>query len=281
LPELPEVETVRRGLERGLIGRRIAGVEVLVPKILRPPFDSPEEFSKNLLNRRVESVGRRGKYLILGLDNGYSLSAHLKMRGQMRVAPPEAFSDEKYLCARMTLDDGCEWRFSDIWTWGELRLVPVGPARASEYIPALANMGPEPLGDQFSPKTFHQAARRGPRRAVKSLLLDQNVVAGVGNIYADESLNRAGIHPERRAGDLSTQEWERLHDRVRDVMGEATELGGTASDNFVNTAGKAGGYVPSVYGRHGEPCGRCGGMLQRTTVSGRGTVYCIGCQPLA
>ncbi len=279
MPELPEVETVRRGLERALVRRRIVGVEVPVPKVLRPPFDTPESYAEHLIGRTVNSVGRRGKYLILSLDNGYSLAAHLKMRGQMRVGFASELGEDKYLCARMHLDDGREWRFVDIWTWGELRLLPVDTGRIGEFIPALVKMGPEPLTDEFSPGTFREAARRGGGRAVKAFLLDQNVVAGVGNIYADESLHRAGINPMRRVSEITDAEWHRLHAQVRAVIGEAVEGRGTTSENFVDVGGLAGEYIPSVYGRHGENCGRCGTVLQRTIIGGRGTVYCAGCQP--
>ncbi len=280
MPELPEVETVRRGLETNLVGRTIVDVEVLVPKVLRPPFQNPAEFANKLKNSTVESVQRRGKYLIIGLRNGYSLAAHLKMRGQMFVDVPAALGDERYLCVRMRLDDGREWRFYDMWTWGELRLLPVKPANVGEFVPALASMGPEPLGDDFSPETFRRAALRGGKRAVKAMLLEQDVVAGVGNIYADESLHRAGIHPRRAASSLSDDEFKRLHDQVRAVIGEAVNGGGTESDNFVDVTGRAGAYVPRVYGRHNEPCDRCGNTLQRTIITGRGTVFCAECQPV-
>ena len=263
------------------MGRTIVAVDVPVPKILREPFSDPAEFARMLTNRVVESIQRRGKYLIFQLENGYSLSAHLKMRGQMRVDAPDAFGGERYLCARMRLDDGREWRYYDMWTWGELRLLPVGAERAGEFIPALASMGPEPLGDDFTPNTFRMAARRGPKRSVKAFLLDQGVVAGIGNIYADESLHRAGIHPERAVGTISDPEWDALHRQVRAVIGEAVDGGGTASDEFVDIGGRAGRYIPQVYGRRGEPCMQCGNTLQRMIITGRGTVFCLGCQPLA
>ena len=281
MPELPEVETIRRGLERSVVGRRVIGVDVPTVKILRPPYDSPEEFSKYLVGRRVESAERRGKYLILSLENGYSLAAHLKMRGQMRVGLVDALGDDRYVCVRMQLDDGCEWRYVDMWTWGEIRLLPVEASRVAQFVPALASIGPEPLGDEFSPETFRRAAERSNKRSVKALLLDQDVVAGVGNIYADESLHRAGIHPARRAGSVTAEEFEELYAQVRAVIGDAVELGGTASDNFVDIVGNPGKYIPLVYGRSGELCGRCGTTLQRTIITGRGTAYCSSCQPLA
>jgi len=281
VPELPEVEAVRRGLERSLCGRRIIGVEALIPKVLRPPFDTAETFAAKLIGRRVESVARRGKYLILSLENGYSLAAHLKMRGQMRVGLAAALGDDKYLCVRVQLDDGSEWRYSDIWTWGELRLLPVDADQVARFIPALASIGPEPLGDEFSPETFRRAVERGNRRTVKALLLDQDVVAGVGNIYADESLYRAGINPASKVGDLTAQDLEKLHAQVRAVIGEAVAKGGTVSDNFVDVGGSAEKYFPAVYGRAGELCDRCGTTLQRSIITGRGTVFCSICQPLA
>jgi formamidopyrimidine-DNA glycosylase len=278
MPELPEVEAVRRGLERELVGRSIVDVDVLVPKILRPPLGDPIKFSETLQNRRVESVSRRGKHLILSLSCGYSLAAHLKMRGQMRVAPADAFLDDRYLCARMRLDDGREWRFYDSWTWGELRLMPVETAQASKYIPALIHIGPEPLGEEFTGETLLLAARIRPRSSIKALLLDQSVVAGIGNIYADESLWRAGVLPATLGASLDSASAGRLQGAIRAVLEEAIAASGTISDNFVGVEGSAGQYVPDVYGRGGKECRRCGQMLQRTVVASRGTVFCIGCQ---
>jgi formamidopyrimidine-DNA glycosylase len=281
LPELPEVESVRRGLEAHLVGRRFVSIAVQNPKILRPPTPTPELFAENIVNCLVKSVNRRGKHLILSMDNGYSLAAHLKMRGQMRVALPAEFDTDRFLCASIGLDDGREWRFYDMWAWGELRVYPGGFENAGGYITAVSEMGPEPLSESFSPNVLIRAGQTSPNRPVKAILLDQGVLAGVGNIYADESLHCAGIHPVRPGGELSEREWRWLHDQVREVIGAALEMGGTVSDNFVDSNGRPGRYVPLVYGRAGKKCNRCGTILQRIKVSGRGTVFCGQCQPVS
>src|SRR5579862_7594773 len=161
VPELPEVETVRRGLERGLVGKVIVGGAVLVPKLLKPPVTNPAQFLEELRGQRVENVRRRGKHLIFGLSNGYALVSHLKMRGHMRVLgfgkDRDAESD-KHLCIALDLDDGSQFRFYDIWGWGEMRLVPDHPAEIAAYVPALATMGVEPLSEEFTVGELKRAA---------------------------------------------------------------------------------------------------------------------------
>jgi formamidopyrimidine-DNA glycosylase len=166
-----------------------------------------------------------------------------------------------------------------MWAWGELRVFPGGFEQVGKFIDAVSEMGPEPLSQGFSPSTLITSGGASSKRAVKCLLLDQSVVAGVGNIYADESLYRAGVHPARRCGKLTDDDWVRLYSQVQAVIGEAVGLGGTVSDNFVDAHGKPGRYVPEVYGRAGQECKRCGSKLQRIKVCGRGTVFCSHCQP--
>lgn len=274
MPELPEVETLRRGLERHLTGAVIARTRVPVPKILKGPVADPAAFDAALRGRRIESVRRRGKHLIFALAPGYYLLLHLKMRGQLLVVP-RAQDDEKYLVAAVELADGRELRFHDMWTWGEMRLLD---APALDAHPPLRSMGPEPFSDEWTPRALRESLVRRPRAAVKAALLDQTVVAGVGNIYADESLFRARISPSRPAGSLTETEANRLHAVIRAVLEEATDGGGTTSDNYVDTDGRVGRYTPRVYDRAGEPCSRCGGTLLRTKITGRGTTYCPACQ---
>ncbi len=273
MPELPEVETLRRGLETHLVGRKFGEIRVLVPKMLKGTIIEPGVFRNSLRNTRVESVGRRGKHLIITLDSGYYLLFHMNMRGQLRIVEADA-PEEKYLAAAFPLSDGRELRFHDIWRWGEMRLVTADELASH---PSLVGMGPEPLL-AWTPEHLAAGLAKRPKTAIKAVLLDQAVVAGVGNIYADESLYRACIHPLRPAGSLSEIENARLNTEIIAVLTEAVAGGGTTSDNYVNAEGQIGQYVPRVYDRGGQPCVSCGGALVKIRVADRGTVYCETCQ---
>jgi formamidopyrimidine-DNA glycosylase len=278
LPELPEVETVRRGLERSLTGRQILSLRVLVPKMIKGRVTDSDHFARVLTGDIITGIRRRGKYLIFDLDSGYYLLFHLKMRGHMRVVPRHV-ADGKYLALGITVGGDAkepdELRFYDMWTWGEVRWVDADELRSH---PSLAAMGVEPLSDSFTSETLRNSLSQRPKTAVKAALLDQTVVAGVGNIYADESLFRSGIKPQRLAGSLTGAETERLCHEIRCVLNEAIGGGGTESDNFIDTEGEPGRYRPRVYDRGGQPCDRCGTKLDRTRIGGRGTVYCPSCQ---
>ena len=263
MPELPEVETLRRGLDRALSGKRITRFETLMPKMLKPPVEDPERMARLLVGRRIETVERRGKHLIFVLENGYSLYAHLKMRGQMLVVPEPQVPRAPYLCFTCDFDNGSQWRFHDMWTWGELRLLNCGTDKTAQFVPALATMGAEPLAAEFTMEVLWAGASRRGRSAIKACLLDQDVVAGVGNIYADEALHRAAIQPQRRAESLTPGEWHRLTDEIRAVLNEAVAAGGTTSDEYVDADGRQGAYAPRVYGRANQPCGACGECLTR------------------
>jgi len=274
VPELPEVETLRRGLERRLTGRIITGGRVLVPKMVKGSVDDPDEFLARITGSRIDSIGRRGKYLIFSLDSGYYLLLHLKMRGQIIVVPENTPVD-KYLAVALEIDGSDEMRFHDMWTWGEIRFMSQSDI---ETHPGLAAMGMEPLSESFTSSVFAAALRRKARTTIKAALLDQSVVAGVGNIYADESLFRSGIRPTRVAGSLSDGDVDRLRGQIRAVLEAATGDGGTLSDNYVDADGNAGRYTPQVYDRGGQPCDHCGAILERLRVAGRGTVFCPVCQ---
>lgn len=274
MPELPEVETLRRDMERHLVGRRIVGVRVLVPKMVKGTIADPTQFGEKLHNVRVESVVRRGKHLIFTLDSGYYLLLHLKMRGQLLVVP-RGQPDDKYLAAALETDDGREMRFHDMWTWGELRLLT--QEELATHSPLVA-MGPEPLSEEWTTQALKQALARRSRTPIKAALLDQSVVAGVGNIYADEALFRSGVRSLRASGSLDDAEIARLHREIRSVLTEAIGGGGTTSDNYVDAEGRIGRYTPRVYDRGGQPCVSCGATLERIKVTGRGTVFCPSCQ---
>ena len=274
MPELPEVETLRRGLELHLAGRIFGDVRVEVPKMLKGTVTDPTVFSAELRGVRVESIGRRGKHLIILLDSGYHLLFHMNMRGQLRIVEADA-PVEKYLAAAFLLDNGRELRFHDIWRWGELRLATAEELAAH---PSLVGMGPEPLSGVWTPEQLKSSLSKRPKPAIKAVLLDQSIVAGVGNIYADESLHRSGIHPLRPVGSLTDDEIARLHTEIIAVLTEAVHGGGTTSENYVSAEGQIGQFVPRVYDRGGQPCVSCGGVLTKIRVTDRGTVYCEVCQ---
>lgn len=274
MPELPEVETLRRGLERHLVGRTLGETRVFVPKMLKGTLSDPDVFTQSLRNTRIESVTRRGKHLIITLDSGYYLLFHLNMRGQLRITEAET-PVEKYLAAAFPLDNGTELRFHDIWRWGEMRLVTKD--ELAEHS-SLIGMGPEPLSGVWTPEQFAENLAKRPKTPIKAVLLDQSIVAGVGNIYADESLFRAAIQPLRPAGSLTSGEIARLNQEIITVLTEAVEGGGTTSENYVDAKGTVGRYTPRVYDRGGKPCITCGENLTRIRVTGRGTVYCASCQ---
>jgi formamidopyrimidine-DNA glycosylase len=295
VPELPEVETLRRGLEKGILNRRIVRADVANAKVLKEQTEAA--FRERIVGKRIEHVDRRGKYLLVALtaertdvrspstppsDNGQRvalgeppvlLCIHLKMRGQLllqKVGEPTG----PYHCVSLLLDDGMAIRFHDMWTWGEMRAL-TGDELAK--VAGLAGMGAEPLDPAWDGRSL--AAQLAKRSApIKPTLLDQRVVAGIGNIYADEALFRAGIHPERPAASLTEAETDCLMQTIRAVLSEAVEGGGTTSDEYVDVEGVAGRYTPRVYDRGGQPCVVCGTPLTRIRLGGRGTVYCAQCQ---
>ncbi len=278
MPELPEVETLRRGLERVIPGQRIAGVAVSNPKVLKG--QSEDVFRERVVGSSVQRVDRRGKYLLIPLVTPVSpdapstfLCIHLKMRGQLLLKDASA-SVDAYHCVTLMLEGNREVRFHDMWTWGEMRALN---SEELSGVSALAKMGAEPLDPAWNEGTL-AAAIAGRKTAIKPTLLDQQVVAGVGNIYADEALFRAGLHPQRPAGTLSPGEVERLANAVRAVLREAVDGGGTTSEDYVDVEGLAGRYIPRVYDRGGESCFTCGIALTRIRLGGRGTVFCSQCQ---
>lgn len=285
MPELPEVETLRRGLERTVTGSLITEVLIGNEKVLRG--QSPETLRNRVVGRQIQRVDRRGKYLLLRLspfDSSPSpmvLCVHLKMRGQFAL---ELANSEpgKYHCVTLdlTLVDGraVALRFYDMWTWGDFRAL--SEDELSTLVPALSTMGPEPLPASWNGAILFDALR-GRKTAIKPTLLDQNVVAGVGNIYADEALHKASINPLRKAMSLTSQEVDRLAEAIKSVLTEAVENGGTTSDNFFDLTGSAGNFTPQVYERGGKPCHTCGTTLTRIRLAGRSAVFCTVCQPEA
>ena len=275
MPELPEVETVRRSLLPHVLDRRIVGLRLGdFPGVLGP--EPPEAVAARLGGRRIAAVNRRAKYLLFGLDDDTTLMIHLRMTGQLSV---DSRDDPRLRFEHLAieLDSGQDLRFADQRKFG--RVLHVLP----EEITALdRRLGPEPLSDAFSAEALVAAlARRSGK--LKSVLLDQTLVAGLGNIYVDEALFRAKVHPERVANSLTTTEVRRLHRAIRAVLRESLEHRGTTFSSFQDANGEAGAYgrVLTVYGQGNKgACPRCGRPLAKIVVGGRGTHYCPRCQPL-
>jgi formamidopyrimidine-DNA glycosylase len=284
MPELPEVEVVRRGLDRHVVGRTITSVEVLHPRPVRRHAGGPESFRDLLVGRRVTATRRRGKYLWLPLDSGDALMAHLGMSGQLLVQPTEA-PDERHLRVRLGLTPdprdpgpGTELRFVDQRMFGGLA-VSLGGA---EVPPEIAHIALDPLDDAFDDTRFVVEVRRR-RSAVKRILLDQRVVSGVGNIYADEALWAAGVHGDRPGDRLTAAQVRRILSEVRAVMNEALRQGGTSFDAlYVNVNGESGYFDRSLsaYGQEGRPCSRCGTPIRRVAFTNRSSYFCPRCQPV-
>ena len=277
MPELPEVETVRRGLEQHLVGRRVTAVEVGRERVVRRT--SREELIVGLTDATVVAADRRGKYLLLPLDSGDSLMIHLRMSGQVLSAPAGS-ERPPHTHVVAHLDDGNELWFVDPRTFGEV--VVFDPSRVETVLPEVARLGLDPIVDRFATSDL-RAAFVSTKRALKPLLLDQHVVAGIGNIYADEILHRARLHPARPAHSLDRQRTGRLRDAIVDVLREAIDAGGSTLGDaqYVDLMGDGGSYQDEhrVYGRGGERCSTCGrGWIRRTVSAGRGTHFCPVCQ---
>jgi len=270
MPELPEVETVARGLRQPLVGRTFTGVTARWPRTIAHP--TVDELSNQIGGRRVVAVGRRGKYVVVELDRGYLL-IHLKMSGRLQVVPPGEAPDE-HTHTVFYLDDGRQLHFRDVRKFGRVYLV-------DDIEQVTGALGPEPLADAFTLDEFRRLlARRSGR--LKSLLLNQTFVAGLGNIYADEALFAARLHPLRRADSLTADEQRWLYEAIRAVLSRAVANRGTTLDDqgYTDAEGRAGGYQDqiAVYGRTGAPCLVCQTPIERIVVGGRSTHFCPRCQ---
>ncbi|CAN5499965.1 bifunctional DNA-formamidopyrimidine glycosylase/DNA-(apurinic or apyrimidinic site) lyase [soil metagenome] len=279
MPELPEVEVGRAGLERHVLGARITRVDVLHPRPVRRDPGGPEGFAAALTGRRIDAARRRGKYLWLPLDNGDAVLAHLGMSGQLLVQPPEALP-ERHLRVRLVLegaDEGRELRFVDQRMFGGLSISPGGAELPAE----IAHIARDPLDPAFDDDAFVARVRRRSS-GIKRLLLDQGLISGVGNIYADEALWRAELHGERPGDRLSGPQVRRVLDDARRVMSDALGQGGTSFDAlYVNVNGESGYFDRSLhaYGRQDEPCDRCGTPIRRVAFMNRSSHFCPRCQP--
>ena len=276
MPELPEVETVRQGLSRHVVGRTIDKVSVLHPRAVRRHLAGPADFSDTLAGRPVSGARRRGKYLWLPVGED-ALLAHLAMSGQLLVGDPDQPLSPHVRAVFTFTDGGPDLRFTDQRTFGHLLFVPGG----AELPSPIAHIAPDPLEDAFDDTGFAAALRRR-RTGVKRALLDQSLISGVGNIYADEALWRAKLHYARATDTLTRPEITRLLAAIREVMRTALAAGGTSFDSlYVNVNGESGYFDRSlaVYGREGEPCSRCGAPVRRDPFMNRSSYTCPRCQP--
>jgi formamidopyrimidine-DNA glycosylase len=272
MPELPEVEVIRRGLAPLLVGRRFLAVQV-GDKRLRQQ-SSPQDLRRWLLGRRLESLRRRGKYLVFHLEGGASLLIHLGMTGRLLAGPPPSPPlPHVHLVFRM--EGGLDLFFQDTRRFGQVLVFPPGVDP-----PPLAQVGAEPFSRKVTPAWLAEQAR-GMSRPIKNFLLDARILAGIGNIYACEILWAAGLHPATPAGRLTLSDWDRVLAETRRILKHAIRKGGTTVSDYLNSKGEAGLFQLELlaYGRAGESC-RCGATIQRLVQAGRSSFFCPVCQPL-
>ncbi|MFI6403466.1 bifunctional DNA-formamidopyrimidine glycosylase/DNA-(apurinic or apyrimidinic site) lyase [Streptomyces sp. NPDC050548] len=281
MPELPEVEVVRRGLERWVAQRTVTDTEVLHPRAVRRHVAGADDFAHRLKGHRIGTPSRRGKYLWLPLEDTHqAVVAHLGMSGQLLVQQHE-FPDEKHLRIRVRFADtlGTELRFVDQRTFGGLSLHDTTPDGLPDVI---AHIARDPLDPLFDDELFHQALRR-KRTTIKRALLDQSLISGVGNIYADETLWRARVHYDRPTATFTRPRTAELLGHARDVMTAALDVGGTSFDSlYVNVNGESGYFSREldVYGRSDQACNRCGTRIRRAPFMNRSSYFCPKCQPI-
>ncbi len=274
MPELPEVETVRKGLEKLVVGKTIEEVTILWPRIIESP--ETDIFAQQLIGQTIEKMERRGKFLIFKLTN-YDMISHLRMEGKYETHKPEE-ERTKHTHVIFTFTDGTELRYLDVRKFGRMVLVP---KNQGEHYKGILALGPEPIPTQFKLKEFRVGLKKH-HKAIKPLLLDQRLVTGLGNIYVDEALWEASIHPEQPADSLKPKEVEGLYYAIIDVLDRAVEAGGTTIRSYLNALGEAGTFQISlnVYGQTEKPCPRCATPIKKIKVAQRGTHFCPKCQTL-
>ncbi|MGM0602926.1 MAG: bifunctional DNA-formamidopyrimidine glycosylase/DNA-(apurinic or apyrimidinic site) lyase [Bacillota bacterium] len=273
MPELPEVETVVKGLRPLIKDRRITAVTISEKKIIAYP--EVDKFKKEVTNRKIEDISRRGKYIVIHLENDRELIIHLRMTGKLLVKECEKFRD-KHTHVIFHLNDEQELRFNNIRKFGRIYLINADqPEKAGGY----AELGPEPLSDDLSLNGFKDMFKNR-RGVIKSLLMNQKFIAGIGNIYADEILFRSGLDPERKADTLTESEIEKIYSNMREILKKGIIYGGTTFSDYVNAFGEKGSFQEElqIYQKEGEECRRCGSIIEKKRVGGRGTYFCPGCQ---
>lgn len=273
MPELPEVETIRRTLEELIVGKKIDHVSVFWPKIIKYPGEITQ-FQDALIGQTFIGTGRRGKFLIL-YTNDFALVSHLRMEGKYGLFQ-HADEMDKHTHVIFHFTDGTELRYKDVRKFGTMHLYTKGSE--FEFLP-LSQLGPEPFSDDFTEEELAERLKK-TKRNIKAVLLDQKIVVGLGNIYVDESLFRSGIHPERPADSLKRSEVTKLREEIIATLTEAVQKGGSTIRSYINSQGQIGMFQLElfVYGRRGEECKLCSSKLERIISGGRGTVFCPQCQ---
>lgn len=274
MPELPEVETICHTLGPLVVGRRIEHCDIWLSRLIKTPAT---EFGRRIEGRQVQRLRRRGKYLLLELEEDV-LVIHLRMTGRLEYRTASETAERRlHDRLRFVLDDGAQLLYHDVRTFGTFHLVSAAEVSS---LPGLSSLGPEPLEDDFSVAYLQERLQKS-RSRIKSFLLRQDVVAGLGNIYVDESLFLAGVNPLRTAASLTREETEKLHQAIQTVLQQGIDHGGTSIRDYRDGLGRRGGNqrLLCVYGRGGEPCLYCGQSISRAEVAGRGTHWCSRCQP--
>lgn len=273
MPELPEVETIKQTLKQLVIGKTIEEVNVFWGNIIKQPEDLLE-FKTKLCGQTIRDIRRRGKFLLFDLDDDVLVS-HLRMEGRYALHE-QSDPVDKHTHVTFLFSDGSELRYRDVRKFGTMHLFLKGTETVG---PPLSKLGVEPLTAEFTLTVLKDRFQRTTRNC-KAVLLDQSVVAGLGNIYVDEALFRAGVHPSRLAAELTNQEFERLYNEIVATLSEAVAKGGSTIRTYVNSQGEMGMFQQKlfVYGREGEACNRCSAEIKKTVVAGRGTHFCPRCQ---
>ena len=271
MPELPEVETVRRGLEKLILEKKIASLDIRYPKMIKTDLD---QFQKELPGQVVKSMGRRGKYLLFYLTDKVLIS-HLRMEGKYFYYPDQV-PERKHAHVLIHFEDGGTLVYEDVRKFGTMELL--APELFDAYS-VFKKLGPEPTEQDFDLEIFRGALKKS-KKPIKSHLLDQTLVAGLGNIYVDEVLWRTKVHPSRTSNSLSAQEARKVHDQTMEVLGQAVEKGGSTIRTYTNAFGEDGTMQEfhQVYDKTGEACSRCGSIIEKIQLGGRGTHFCPKCQ---
>lgn len=273
MPELPEVETIKETLQQFIINKQIEDITVRWPNIIKQP-DDIEQFKVLLQGQTFRHLKRKGKFILFYLDD-YVLISHLRMEGKYRVVPSEEPLD-KHTHIIFTFTDGEELRYNDVRKFGTMHLYPIGEELTN---PPLNKLAPDPFEEAFTFEYFYEKLKK-TERFIKVVLLDQTVVSGLGNIYVDETLFKAGVHPQSRSSKLTKTEVRKIYEQAIDTLDTAVKLGGTTIRSYVNSQGEMGMFQQELfaYGQEGEPCKKCGKPIVKMKVGGRGTHICGACQ---
>ena len=271
MPELPEVETVRRGLEKLILGKKISSIEIRYPNMIKTDL---HEFQKEMPGQVIQSMGRRGKYLLFYLEDKVLIS-HLRMEGKYFYYPDQV-PERKHAHVLIHFEDGGTLVYEDVRKFGTMELL--APELLDAYFVS-KKLGPEPTEEDFDLEIFIGALKKS-KKPIKSHLLDQTLVAGLGNIYVDEVLWKAKVHPSRASKSLSAQEARKVHDQTIEVLGQAVEKGGSTIRTYTNAFGEDGTMQDfhQVYDKAGQACSRCGSIIEKIQLGGRGTHFCPKCQ---